>query len=118
MAVIPPPVYWRCQLHDQRGRLDDQSLRMHEATCHNGNTITVKWEPEDGPTLGPMPLDKQTATELSRAASIVRTWTEKRNELIRSARAAGGGLREIARATGLNEATVHNIITPRSRGGT
>lgn len=70
------------------------------------------------PTLGSMPLDDQTSRELSRAAANVRTWTAKRNDLIREARAAGGGLREIARATGLNEGTVHNIITPRSRGGT
>ena len=74
--------------------------------------------PSETPTLGSMPLDDQTARELSRAASNVRTWTEKRNNLIREARANGGGLREIARACGLNEATVHNIITPRSRGGT
>jgi DNA invertase Pin-like site-specific DNA recombinase len=62
-----------------------------------------------------MPLDPQTATELSRAAANVRTWTEKRNNAIRAAHAVGGGIREIARATGLNVATVSNIITPRRR---
>jgi hypothetical protein len=69
-------------------------------------------------TLAAMPLDDQTARELSRAAANVRTWTTKRNDLIRAARAAGGGLREIARATGLNEGTVSNILSPRKRGGT
>lgn len=67
------------------------------------------------PTLTPMPLDTQTASALSKAASNVRTWTTKRNELIREVHAAGGGVREIARATGLNVGTVHNIISPRKR---
>lgn len=68
-------------------------------------------------TMTGMPLDDQTARELSRAAANVRTWTTKRNDLIRAAHKAGGGVREIARATGLNPATVHNILKPRSRRG-
>lgn len=67
------------------------------------------------PTLRAVPLDADTARDLSRAAANVQTWTAKRNGLIRAAHAAGGGVREIARATGLNVATVHNIITPRKR---
>lgn len=63
-----------------------------------------------------MPLDDQTLRDLSKAAANVRTWTTKRNDAIRAAHVAGGGVREIARATGLNVATVHNIIQPRSRG--
>ena len=70
-----------------------------------------------GDTLAPMPLSADQARELSHAAANVRPWTEKRNEAIKAAHAAGGGVREIARATGLNVATVHNIIKPRSRGG-
>ena len=67
------------------------------------------------PTLGSMPLDDQTARDLTNAAAKVRTWTDKRNALIRRAHAAGAGIREMARATGLNVATVHNIINPRKR---
>lgn len=70
------------------------------------------------PTLPTVPLDDDTTRELSRAAANVKTWTAKRNALIKVAHAAGGGVREIARATGLNVATVHNILSPRKRGGT
>jgi hypothetical protein len=69
-------------------------------------------------TLAAMPLDNQTIRDLSRAAANVRTWTTKRNDTIRAAYEAGAGVREIARATGLNVATVHNILKPRSRGST
>lgn len=62
-----------------------------------------------------MPIDDQTAKNLTRAARNVQKWTTERNDLIRSAAASGGGLREISRATGLNVATVSNIITPRAR---
>lgn len=86
------------------------------------------WSPEHGifcpaggshvvTTLACVPLSDEQARELSRAAKNVTTWTDKRNEAIRAAREAGGGIREIARATGLNVATVHNIIKPRSRRG-
>lgn len=66
-------------------------------------------------TVTVMPLDDQTAKELTRAHRNVQLWTEKRNELIRASHEAGGGVREIARATGLNVATVHNILKPRRR---
>jgi DNA invertase Pin-like site-specific DNA recombinase len=62
-----------------------------------------------------MPLDDATTRELARAAKQAATWTEKRNALIREAVAAGGGVREVARAVGLNHATVINIIKPRQR---
>ena len=65
-----------------------------------------------------MPLDDDTARELSRAAKQAASWTERRNALIREAVAAGGGVREVARAVGLNHATVLNILKPRKRGGT
>jgi hypothetical protein len=63
-------------------------------------------------------LDLQTLRELGRASANVRTWTDKRNTLIREAHEAGGGVREIARATGLNVGTVHNILFGRKRGAT
>lgn len=63
----------------------------------------------------PMPLDAQTAKDLAQAAKNVQLWTERRNTLIKSSHDAGGGVREIARATGLNVATVHNILKPRRR---
>lgn len=56
--------------------------------------------------------------ELSRAAKQVASWTERRNTLIREALAAGAGVREVARATGLNPSTVLNIQSPKKRGGT
>ena len=68
-------------------------------------------------TVPAVPLDDATARDLSRAAGNVRTWTTKRNDLVKLAHAAGGGVREIARATGLNVATIHNILFPRKRGG-
>jgi len=67
------------------------------------------------PTLMGVPLSDEETRELSRAAKNANTWTAKRNSLIRAAHAAGGGVREIARATGLNPATVHNILKPRKR---
>lgn len=70
------------------------------------------------PTLGVVPLDDDTLRELSRSAANVKTWTAKRNDAIKTAHAAGGGVREIARATGLNVATVHNILYPKRRGAT
>jgi AcrR family transcriptional regulator len=69
-------------------------------------------------TIASMPLDDQTTRELSRASKQVTSWTERRNALIKAAHAAGGGVREIARATGLNVGTVHNILFGRRRGGT
>ena len=66
-------------------------------------------------TVPLMPLDEITARELSRAAKNVTTWTEKRNALIRDALAAGHGVREVARATGLAPATVLNIQKPKER---
>lgn len=70
------------------------------------------------PTLPNVPLDDDTIRDLSRSAANVKTWTAKRNDAIKAAHAAGGGVREIARATGLNVATVHNILFPKRRGAT
>jgi DNA-directed RNA polymerase specialized sigma24 family protein len=66
-------------------------------------------------TLASVPLDAQTTRELGQAAEKVRTWTAKRNALIRAAFAAGGGIREIAKATGLNVGTVHTMLHGRKR---
>jgi transposase-like protein len=65
-----------------------------------------------------MPLDDDTARELSRAAKQAATWTERRNALIRAAVEQGAGVREVARVVGLNHTTVLNILRPRRRGGT
>jgi hypothetical protein len=67
-------------------------------------------------TVPTMPLDDSTSRELARAAKHVTTWTERRNALIRDALAAGAGVREVARATGLAPATVLNIQQPKKRG--
>lgn len=62
-----------------------------------------------------MSLDADATRELSRAAKQVTSWTERRNTLIREALAAGAGVREVARATGLAPASVLNIQKPRRR---
>ena len=62
-----------------------------------------------------MTLDDQTARDLSKASANVRTWTRKRNDLIRAAFDAGAGVREIAKATGLNVGTVHTMLHGRKR---
>lgn len=66
-------------------------------------------------TLGGVPLTEDQARELSRASKQVTSWTERRNRLIRDALAAGAGVREVARACGLNHATVININKPRGQ---
>lgn len=71
--------------------------------------------PKAAPTLPSVPLDDATARELARAGKHAQTWTERRNDLIREAVANGGGVREVARAVGLNHATVLNIIKPKQR---
>lgn len=57
-----------------------------------------------------MALDPVTARELSRAAAQAKTWTEKRDQLIRDALAAGAGLREVARAVDIDHSTLHSWI--------
>lgn len=64
-----------------------------------------------------MTLDDKTLRDIARAAKHVRDWTEKRNQLIRDGLAAGGGVREVARAAELAPASVLNIQTPKKRGG-
>lgn len=66
-------------------------------------------------TLPDVPLDDATARALAGAGAKAAAWTEKRNALIRQAIADGAGVREVARAVGLNHATVLNIIKPRQR---
>jgi hypothetical protein len=72
--------------------------------------------PVTAPTLPSVPLDDDTTRELSRAAKQVKAFTERRNQLIRDAIAAGHGVREVARAVELNHATVLNIVKPKKRG--
>ena len=66
-------------------------------------------------TLESVPLEDEVVRALSRAAKQVASSTERRNELIRKAHAGGGGVREIARATQLSPASVHNILHGRKR---
>ena len=67
-------------------------------------------------TVSSMPLDDSTARDITRAAKKAADWTQKRNDLIRAAVAAGGGVREVARAAGLNHTSVLNILSPKKRG--
>jgi AcrR family transcriptional regulator len=63
-----------------------------------------------------VPLTDDETREISRAAKQVTSWTERRNTLIRAAFERGAGIREIARASGLNVGTVHTMIHGRKRG--
>lgn len=69
-------------------------------------------------TVAAMPLDDETLRDLSRAAKQASTWTERRDRLIVEAVQAGGGVREVARAVGLNHATVLYIVKRAAKGGT
>jgi hypothetical protein len=83
------------------------------AACRRCNSRKNARPVEDfnpGRRLTPTEID-----ELGQAAEKVRTWTAKRNALIRAAFAAGGGIREIAKATGLNVGTVHTMLHGRKR---
>ena len=56
-------------------------------------------------------LPDYTARDLRAAGRKVKEWTVQRDDLIRSAHAAGGGVREIARAVGLTHPAVLRIIS-------
>lgn len=52
---------------------------------------------------------------LRRAGRNSKVGIERRNELIRQAHAAGGGVREIARAVELDHTSVLNVLRPKRR---
>jgi hypothetical protein len=60
-------------------------------------------------------LDPADARELAELGREVAASTERRNAAIRRIRAKGSGVREIARAVGLNHTTVLNILSPKQR---
>lgn len=62
-----------------------------------------------------VPLSDDDTRELSRVSKQVRSFTERRNRMIREKVAAGAGVREVARACGLDHTTVLNIIKPKDR---
>lgn len=66
-------------------------------------------------TVPGMPLDPVTAREISRAAAQARTWVEKRDALIVAAVEAGAGPREVARAAGMNHASVIYMVKRAGR---
>jgi transposase-like protein len=57
-----------------------------------------------------VPLDDSTSRELRAAGNKVRQWTDRRDDLVRAAHAAGGGVREIARLVGLGHPSVLRIL--------
>lgn len=66
-------------------------------------------------TVTDVPLDPADAKRLARLGKRITADTAERNELILRLHAEGNGLREIARAVGLNPGTIHNIINGRKR---
>lgn len=62
-------------------------------------------------TVVPMPVDKDLAERLRRAAGKVERWTDERDQLIHQARQEGGSAREIAEMVGLSHAGVLKIET-------
>lgn len=110
-----PGVYCRC------GYDVDAHADKGNATVRDGRyvlTAPARGAPMSTPTLRDVPLSDDEARELSRAAKQVVAFTERRNQLIREALAAGHGVREVARAVGLNHTTVLNIQKPKQRGTT
>lgn len=66
-------------------------------------------------TVPDVPLDPVDAKRLARLGKRITADTAERNALILRIHGEGGGIREIARAVGLNPGTVHNIINGRKR---
>lgn len=62
-------------------------------------------------TVAPMPVDKDLAERLRRAAGKVERWSDERDRLIHQARQEGGSAREIAEMVGLSHAGVLKIET-------
>lgn len=72
------------------------------------------WFPMSDDTV-PDVLEPDDAKRLARLGKTVTDKTIERNDEIKRLHAEGGGIREIARAVGLNPGTVHNIINGRRR---
>lgn len=61
-------------------------------------------------TLAHVSLDAETLKRLQKAAHYARYWRSERDLRIRAAHEAGGGVREIARATGLSHPAILRIL--------
>lgn len=61
-------------------------------------------------TLVRVALDGETLKRLQKAAHYARYWRAERDLRIRAAHEAGGGVREIARATGLSHPAILRIL--------
>lgn len=61
-------------------------------------------------TLAGVPMNPDTAREISRASKQIRAFTQRRNEWIVQAHREGAGLREIARKAELTHRAVAKII--------
>lgn len=64
-------------------------------------------------TTLPTVIEDEKRKELRQAGKQVRVWTEKRDELIREAIAAGGSLREVGEAVGMSHTAVKFIAHGR-----
>lgn len=60
-------------------------------------------------------MTPETHKKLSKAGLLSRTWTDKRNRLIRQAVAEGGTLRAVGEAAGLSHQAVKFIAHGRNR---
>ena len=57
-----------------------------------------------------MAIPEALERDLRTAARKVEEWRARRDELIRSARQEGGGIREIARAVEMNHSAVRKVL--------
>lgn len=69
------------------------------------------------PMTTPYPIDPAVAAELRKAGAKVREWTERRDEIITAAVAAGSPLRAVGDAVGLTHTAVRNIANGRPDRG-
>lgn len=67
------------------------------------------------PTLVGVPINPDTARELSRAAKQLHSFTRRRDEYVLKARAEGGSLRDIAKLAGITHRAVAKIIERYTR---
>lgn len=65
-------------------------------------------------TLPPV-IEDEKRKDLRQAGKQVKVWTAKRDELIRSAVAEGGSLREVGEAVGLSHTAVKFIAHGRTK---
>lgn len=70
----------------------------------------VEWAASSESKYRPGMIDPDLAQSLSTAAEKARTWTKRRDQLIRQASAAGGSLGEIGQRVGMTKPGVKRVL--------